>query len=756
METEIYRKIMKSPPFKSFDFLSEKGCERALQASKKLSQHLLEDLQAIPGWEEAEPIALGSFAREELCAHSDIDLLFVGSENVASTVIRVIQEKGLRVRCRMPQNPDDWTRGVEDFDILALMFGRPLSEKGKERFLREKKRLWEQKRFRRQIFRSLLSERDARKKKHHVAFNSLEPHLKYGPGGLRDVQQALYVFELFPEKQQDFKELTGRLQQLKSLLLAVRHLLHFYGGREVLSKDFQEDIACFFDLDPLVFMQKLQQVLYEAHFLSDVIIHRSKMSDQKYKEIQALKLSRLVHFFQALERFPVPVMEYRIAKELRGNKKKWRRLEPQQWGKVFYRYWVPTQSAAFFQSLFRSGLLSFYVRDLKRVSGMVLHDQYHRYPVDRHLLQCALTLKELCSHPRRLGQLKFLNKELTNKDWRCLLWVCLFHDLGKGLKGDHSQKGKDLVRRHFKRWGIRADREMIEALVYNHLLLARAAFRRNPLSPETWRWLHQHGVKGRHLRLLATFTVVDILATNPEAWNSWKESLLARLIQVLRQPEVPKVVGFFQKVEKQFKQKEELAFFKRLEISLIENLPHRVLLEDAQKVLRRTVGEKDPLVIAGRRKGELWIRFYKKKDREGLFLHFVKQLYEAGCGIQEAFVHTYEKWGVYDWFKVTTLKTAPQFGRLLGSLSQGQVKKPQVHFSAIEKVSEDSEEVVVSFTGNNQKGALLAAAWMLFEQGLSIRWARVHTWGRQIDDTFGIVNRRGVGDKIQKLIDQSV
>ena len=81
--------------------------------------------------------------------------------------------------------------------------------------------------------------------------------------------------------------------------------------------------------------------------------------------------------------------------------------------------------------------------------------------------------------------------------------------------------------------------------------------------------------------------------------------------------------------------------------------------------------------------------------------------------------------------------------------------KTQVRFDVISLTSETNEEWVISFRGKDQPGALLQAASALFEQGAEIQWARVHTWGRQIDDVFGIKPLKGSNSKnlVDKLIE---
>ena len=99
--------------------------------SKAIEAALLDIFTATPilktAWQNAKPIALGSWARHELCPKSDLDLLFVGEEAAAAEITRMAQEAGIKIRSRIPESRADWTVGVEAFDVLSLFYARPLT-----------------------------------------------------------------------------------------------------------------------------------------------------------------------------------------------------------------------------------------------------------------------------------------------------------------------------------------------------------------------------------------------------------------------------------------------------------------------------------------------------------------------------------------------------------------------------------------------------------------------------------------------------
>ncbi len=95
-----------------------------------LGARLEEIFKSSPEWQECHPIILGSWARGELSPKSDIDVLFCGDEEKVKKFVDQVQEHGLKLRYRMPYNPEDWTENVEAFDILALLKARPWTPEG--------------------------------------------------------------------------------------------------------------------------------------------------------------------------------------------------------------------------------------------------------------------------------------------------------------------------------------------------------------------------------------------------------------------------------------------------------------------------------------------------------------------------------------------------------------------------------------------------------------------------------------------------
>jgi [protein-PII] uridylyltransferase len=163
-----------------------------------------------------------------------------------------------------------------------------------------------------------------------------------------------------------------------------------------------------------------------------------------------------------------------------------------------------------------------------------------------------------------------------------------------------------------------------------------------------------------------------------------------------------------------------------------------------------------PILVCHGRKKDIWVRFHQLKDEKGLFLNWVQSLYASGCSIQYASVQTWSQWGAYDWFQVRTSRNPATLKKMLENFEPKTLVPPTVLFNEVLVVNEDEKEASISFRGHDQKGALLVAAHSLFQEGFTIRWAKVHTWGRQIDDVFGVGKVNDLSDRVERLRTQLI
>jgi [protein-PII] uridylyltransferase len=728
----------------------------ALVFSQWLSEKLLSRLSLHPEWLAAGPVALGSWSRGELCPKSDIDVLFSGGEESVARLKEKLELEGLKLRYRMPEDPNDWTVGVEPFDVLALFSAVALSPESAIKLKDQQALLRAQgARLKRGLVRAMVHERNARSERFDSISNFLEPNLKYGTGGLRDLEQALILCELYPERfgwgwVEDGHHALEVLNYCKRFFILIRQKLNLSeGATELLSAPEQKPIADWLGFNQTKdFMREVQKALSRVSFYSDWMFEQATKPVARIKAVEKNRLTSIEDLLESLKFDSSVLMQSRVrlaSDAIFSNSKRDERLI----GRRLTEFIRPSGGEESMVALFRSRLIDHCVPEFRKIVGHVQHDQYHRFAVDTHILQALRELKRIAKKPSLIGRLATVAKGLSGRDWEILSFACLYHDIAKGREGDHSVLGVQIAARDLAGFGKDAVfiREVLW-IVEQHLSLSAAAFRENPRSPKTWAALASKGVTGKRLALLTVFTVVDIRATNPDAWTAWKERLLHELVTQLGSPETGSTLRFAEALKAAGLETE---WIERLDAFLLGAVPTKTLVEDIRALSQARIGAgaDAPLKIVRIRGGsQTWIRFHMRRDRAGLFREFVTQMARAGLSIRHASIYTDDVIGVYDWFEVKTAKTPAQVKKLLEMTAvppRALERESSVLFDSIELTASDSSEWVVSFRGRDQQGALLQAARALSEEGVQILWAKVHTWGRQIDDVFGISGTKEAG-----------
>jgi [protein-PII] uridylyltransferase len=735
----------------SGQWLASEGGQ-GIEFSEWLEAKLVARLSHIPEWIEVGAVALGSWARGELSPRSDIDVLLIGDESKILSFVTKLTSEGVKLRYRVPEDIQDWTVGVEPFDVLAVLHGRALNECVAEALEHQKTMIRKRgSRFLRTLMRAMGEERRERSRRYDSITNYLEPNLKYGPGGLRDLQQALYVHELFIQKFQDQVSHNSIevFSKYRQFFLTIRRRLHLMGGGDSVSAGDQKELALWFGYTEVKsFMRDIQVGLSRVSFYADWMVNRARASKKYIDEVESVSLNKASDCFAALQSDPSRLVQGKVRSVIENLVQQ--NPDMTSVGRWLTKYFQIDQSEEYILALFKAKIMDCCIPDLKRVGGLVQHDQYHRFTVDAHLQQAIREVQRIYRRPSRVGKLKLLVKEMTSDDWKILMWTALYHDLAKGLGGDHSKKGAELVKRDFiaMKLPLRLTVE-VAWMVERHLDISTAAFRMNPHSSSTWQKLHHLGIKGDRLKRLTLFTAVDIMATNPEAWSNWKERLLMDLYSVVTSPRAGKFVKLLECADQSKVQLSD-DFIDKLDPSLPEQIPDRYLLADFRKLQGSDRGDLELFIWKAKGK-EYWIRFHSREDRPGLFLEWTKILFASGCQILQAVVQTYENFGAYDWFRVKSSRTPAQLKKWMSFIDLHKVTLPEAKFDRVKLVNQDENEAVLSFRGKDCPGLLLTAAQALAQEGCSIRWAKAFTWGRQVDDVFGVKLEPDLAKRVENI-----
>lgn len=715
-----------------FTSSEEKDARKLLANKQKVSlwieQRLLERISRHEDFSEFSPILLGSWARRELCPKSDVDVLFLNSarEREILRFANAMHLKSIPLRYRVVESVDNWCLGVESPDIIALLDGKAWRKEDESALKHQQERIAKG---RIEHLAAMIKERSGRILRHSQGASFLEPNLKYGPGGLRDIGQALTLHKLFPERFPSGTE--HQLKEIKNLLLRIRCALQLLHGNELLSGGHQLEIIKWLGKD-LSFLKEMQMALSEAQFLVDYAFARCR-SQKRLKPRHTSELN-LHQAFERLKKENSLETQRAVYHQLKthAKKKKLTGNERRVLGKNLKFALNANTKPDLLNGLYRSGWLEHAIPEFARVKGHVQFDHYHRLTVDAHTVQALVQIKKIYKNPNQLGTLKSVVRSLKSRDWRILEWTALFHDLTKGRPGDHSKTGAKLVEKELMKLQFsKAFAGEVSWMVENHLLLSKAAFRQNPWAKSTWESVTVSGVHGPRIQRLAVFTAIDIIATNPEAWTPWKERLLRDTVEALTSDGAKAFRAFLN--ESAIKKLLAKADMDALDPFLISSIRPKRLATDLSRCMK---AKKIEPVLFLHERGKVWVRFHRRTDEPGLFLRFAQTLYALGCQIEHSAIATLKAGAVYDWFQVKTRKPISQLKKLLAVIDASKIELPKVTFDHIELISQNDEELTLSFRGRDQRGALLVAAKSLFDLGLVLKSAQVHTWGGQIDDVF--------------------
>src|SRR5207253_6979898 len=207
----------------------------------------------------------------------------------------------------------------------------------------------------------------------------------------------------------------------------------------------------------------------------------------------------------------------------------------------------------------RAGVLGAFIPEFGRLLCMVLHDAYHIYTVDQHSLRLIKEIERLKAgeYAEVLPLLTQLAREAEQIE---LLYLGLmFHDIGKGFGGGHSEIGARLVRSIARRMRLNADDgALVEFLVRHHLLMTHTAFRRDLEDEKTIFDFAKTMGNVNNLKMLYLLTFADVRAVGPDVWNPWKGSLLGELYV--------KTLNLLEEVEKgEFQREDVRAVLRRIE-----------------------------------------------------------------------------------------------------------------------------------------------------------------------------------------------
>ena len=538
-------------------------------------------------WSEDADIALlavGGYGRGELHPYSDIDLLILLDSADHETFrepiegfLTLLWDIGLEVGQSVRSVAECAEEARADLTVVTnLMESRTIAgpEHLRQRMqeVTASERMWPSKEF----FLAKRKEAKARHAKYNDTEYNLEPNVKGSPGGLRDIQTILWVarrqfgsLNLHSLVQQGFlvDSEYGMLASSQEFLWKVRYALHMLAGRaeDRLLFDHQRKIAAllgFEDGDGRLaverFMQKYYRVVMGVAELSELI--NQHFEDVLLREGERGPAQPLNSRFQVrdgyievtspgvFKRTPFAILEVFVLMaqhpEIKGVRADTIRLLRDSRHLIDDDFRRDIRNTSLFIELFKStqgihrnlrrmnryGILGRYLPEFGHIVGQMQHDLFHIYTVDAHTLNLIKHLRKL-KWPELAEKFPLASKLIDKLPKPELIYLAgLYHDIGKGRGGDHSELGAVdaeafCVRHQLPSW----DSRLIVWLVQNHLVMSTTAQRKDLSDPQVIFDFAQLVGDQTRLDYLYVLTVADINATNPSLWNSWRASLLRQL-----------------------------------------------------------------------------------------------------------------------------------------------------------------------------------------------------------------------------------
>jgi len=532
-------------------------------------------------------IALGGYGRRELNPASDVDLMFLyprradGYLNaILHLVLSTLWDVGFVVG-HSSRSIDDCVRMAES-DLTSrtsMMEARYLA--GAYEISQAFSAKLERSAFYKRsgaFVQGKLQESRERHKRYGASIYLQEPNIKEGPGGIRDLHNALWIARVtqrtgslsdLVQKELLTREESDRWELAQDFLLRLRNELHYLcrGRNDVLSLSLQEQVAAnlgFHGTDHSCGVEKFMQRYYlaakEISQLSDRVISRCTrgksqvemvMNKLKARDIgdDLTEIDRQIHVLPKhrglFREDPVRLLKvfwyaqqmgYSLGSEIKDTIRADLSLvddavrrSSRALGFLLAILREPKGVAATLRTMHELGVLSAYIPEFAKLTCLVQFDFYHKYTVDEHTFLAIESLEHLDEVSGFYGE-EFRSIAADTKRLEILRLALLLHDIGKGEGRGHVAKGIALVDVIQARMGIpEADGEDVRFLVAHHLIMSHIA-QRLDLDDEAMVIDFAKQVQTlERLQLLYLLTYADIKAVGPDVWTEWKGTLLWEL-----------------------------------------------------------------------------------------------------------------------------------------------------------------------------------------------------------------------------------
>jgi [protein-PII] uridylyltransferase len=535
-------------------------------------------------------VAVGGYGRGEMAPHSDVDIAFITpykrtgwTEQVVEAMLYLLWDLGLKVGQSSRSIDETIRMALDDLTIrTALLEGRFVWG-DREVYEAAATGFWNDvaAKTAADFVAQKMAERDERHRRMGDSRYVVEPNVKDGKGGLRDLHTLYWIGKYVhrvrsPAALVEVGLLTAdeyrKFDKAENFLWAVRCHMHDISGRaeDRLTFDLQREVAermrfasrpgrsgverfmQFYFLNAKtvgdltgLFLAHLDEALArkgrrflpsfvrKPRKLNGFVIDRGRLAlpDDDFFQSDPVRMIEIFHLADqfALEVHPLAMraarrdarlIDGRIRKDAHAN------------GLFLDILCSPRDPETVLRWMNEATVFGRFVPDFGRVVAQMQFDMYHHYTVDEHSIRAIGLLAEIergdhrADHPLSTA----IVRQIVSR--RVLYVAVLLHDIAKGRGGDHSILGAEVAYALCPRLGLSdAETETVAWLVRHHLLMSATAFKRDLSDFKTILDFAQVVTSAERLRLLLVLTVVDIRAVGPSVWNSWKRQLLSDLFE---------------------------------------------------------------------------------------------------------------------------------------------------------------------------------------------------------------------------------
>ena len=773
--------------------------------------------------------ANGGFGRKEMFPSSDIDISIIENKNSTKDkenleiFITKLWDLGFQVGHSVRSIKDIKKISKNDLKEFTSYLTRRALISTPEIDIKVSKTLdgiWSKKNF----FNAKFLEQDERYSSYHSTAFNLEPDLKESPGCMRDFQTSLWILQQCfnlnnytqIKKSKEFSlEIESAINSY-NFIKAMRFASNILSANNRLSFESQLEISKSAKLNKNSGKESVEKMMKDFYGHASNLSNFNNLVFETFKEKNSFAIKkRFGDFYLKANKIGIKSSNISENKHLIfgifiaiGSNKKVNAIDTSTMALLKKNIYVIDSNfkkdgfyASQFLEILRSkynlssilksmkslGIIQAYIKEFDEVVGQMQFDLFHVYTVDEHTFKVVRNMRQM--------QIEFhedfkLEHELLKKipKIEILYLAGLFHDLGKGKGGDHSEIGAKTSYKFAKKIGLSvADADLISWLVLNHLQMSSISQKKDISDPKTIESFADIVLNTERLDYLYLLTINDVKATNPSLWNGWKHGLLRDLflltrsklnkepIKTSKEISIDRQKNVLRTIESDL-QKDLSSYFSLFDDSYFNKNNSNKLAWQSQLILD---SGKSVLVIGCRKCfGNLLEVFIKTENFDGLFLKLIKVLELSGLEIIDASIatsinkdiaaNTFITKFVHHDRSLNNSEIKEVRSRLINNFNNfskrkdtGSKKyKKSVAFKKSMNVSnieyKNQKKNLLTIETSDGPGLLAKIAKVLHDNGTSIYSARINTLGDRVEDTFEIedVTLSSVSKKkIQKITD---